>query len=73
MLFSSVKNSFNGLQFGFAYPASDYVRRKYRIGELKLKNTAGEPIQTNVHLQSARARIDPSADPDDENGCIKTG
>lgn len=83
---SSIKNSFNGLQFGFGYPAaaicialaghgasaaygySDYVWKKYRIGEfLKLKDSAGQTIQTNVYLV-ASAPIDLAADPDDERG-----
>lgn len=83
---SSIKNSFNGLQFGFGYPAaaicialaghgasaaygySDYVWKKYRIGEfLKLKDSAGQTIQTNVYL-GASAPIDLAADPDDERG-----
>jgi hypothetical protein len=83
---SSIKNSFNGLQFGFGYPAtaicialaghgpsaaygySDYIWKKYRIGEfMKLKDAAGQTIQTNVYL-AARAPVDPAADPDDERG-----
>ena len=83
---SSIKNSFNGLQFGFGYPAaavcialaghgpsavygySDYVWRKYRIGEFfKLKDAADQPIQTNVYLK-ANAPFDPAADPDDDRG-----
>jgi intracellular sulfur oxidation DsrE/DsrF family protein len=79
----SIKNSFNGLQFGFGYrpgtisialaghgPSalygySDYIWKKYRIGEFfKVRDAAGNTISTNVYL-SARAPFDPSADPDD--------
>jgi hypothetical protein len=82
----SIKNSFNGLQFGFGYPAgtiaialaghgpsaaygySDYLWRKYRLGEfMKLHDSAGQPLATNVYL-TARAPFDPHADPDDDAG-----
>ena len=81
---SSIKNSFNGLQFGFGYPAadisivlaghgpssvygySDYLWRKYRLGEFfKLIDAAGRTIETNVYLDS-HARLDPGSDPDEE-------
>lgn len=82
----SIKNSFNGLQFGFGYPAdaiaivlaghaasaaygySDYVWRRYRIGEfLKLADAKGQRVTTNVYL-AARAPFDVAADPDDDAG-----
>jgi hypothetical protein len=82
----SVKNSFNGLQFGFGYPAgaisivlaghgpsaaygySDYVWRRYRIGEyLKIAGANGRPALTNGYL-AARAPFDTATDPDDEAG-----
>jgi intracellular sulfur oxidation DsrE/DsrF family protein len=83
---SSIKNSFNGLQFGFGYPAgaiaialaghgpsaaygySDYIWRRYRIGEfLKIVDAKGQRILTNVYLP-ARAPFDTSANPDDDSG-----
>lgn len=82
----SIKNSFNGLQFGFGYARdaiaialaghgpsavygySDYVWRKYRIGEFfKLNDGSGQPILTNVYL-TAHARFDSDANPDDDAG-----
>jgi intracellular sulfur oxidation DsrE/DsrF family protein len=82
----SIKNSFNGLQFGFGYPAGtivialaghgpsaaygygDYIWRKYRLGEfMKLRDSAGQPLVTNVYLD-AHAPFDPQADPDDDAG-----
>lgn len=82
----SVKNSFNGLQFGFGYPAaaisivlaghaasaaygySDYVWRRYRIGEfLKIVDAHGAPVLTNVYLP-AHVPFDTAADPDDDAG-----
>ncbi|MGB6519144.1 MAG: hypothetical protein WBE79_11655 [Candidatus Cybelea sp.] len=82
----SIKNSFNGLQFGFGYPAgaiaialaghgpsavygySDYLWRKYQLGEfLKLRDSTGQPVLTNVYLNS-RAAFDPQAEPDDDAG-----
>jgi hypothetical protein len=83
---SSIKNSFNGLQFGFGFPAnaiaialaghgasavygySDYVWKKYRVGEFfKLKDSTGAAISTNVFL-AARADFDARANPDDDGG-----
>ena len=83
---SSIKNSFNGLQFGFGYPAadicivlaghgpssvygySDYLWRKYRLGEFfKLADAAGRTIETNVYLEP-HAPLELGADPDDEHG-----
>jgi len=82
----SVKNSFNGLQFGFGYRPdeisialaghgasavygySDYVWRKYRIGEFfKLHDAVGTAISSNVYLAS-RVPYDPGANPDDPAG-----
>ncbi|HEY1884315.1 MAG TPA: hypothetical protein VGG51_14900 [Candidatus Cybelea sp.] len=82
----SIKNSLNGLQFGFGYPAgslaialaghgassaysfSDYLWKKYRIGEFfKLKDADALPITSNVFLKSS-APFDPALDPDDEKG-----
>ncbi len=82
-LLANVKNSLNGLHFGYGYPAgkiaivlanhgpssaygySDYVWKKYKIGEFfGIKNDAGAPIESNIWLK-ARAN-DTSADPDDE-------
>lgn len=84
LVLANVKNSLNGLHFGFGYPAdriamvfaghgpssaytySDYVWKKYRIGAaLKLKDTAGKPVTSNVFLAPDHA-LDASADPDDE-------
>lgn len=81
---SSVKNSFNGLQFGFGYAAadisivlaghgpssvygySDYLWRKYRLGEFfKLTDAAGRTIETNVYLDS-HAPLDRSSNPDED-------
>jgi hypothetical protein len=85
----SIKNSFNGLQFGYGYPAgeiaialaghgpsavygyTDYLWRKYRLGEfLKLRDATGQPVLTNVYV-SARAPFDQSADPDDDAGAYQ--
>ena len=82
----SIKNSLNGLQFGFGYPAgslaialaghgpssaysfSDYLWKKYRIGDFfKLKDADGMPVTSNVFLKSG-VPFDPSVDPDDEKG-----
>jgi hypothetical protein len=82
----SIKNSLNGLQFGYGYPAGaiaialaghgpsgiygygDYVWAKYRIGEFfNVTDEVGGPVASNVYL-AARARFDPSADPDDDAG-----
>jgi hypothetical protein len=82
----SIKNSFNGLQFGFGYrpemiaivfaghgPSavygySDYIWKKYRIGEfVKLRDAAGAVISANVYLD-AHAPFDPGANPDDQTG-----
>lgn len=82
----SIKNSLNGLQFGFGYPAgslaialaghgpssaysfSDYLWKKYRIGDFfKLKDAGGMPVTSNVFLKSG-VPFDPSVDPDDEKG-----
>jgi hypothetical protein len=82
----SIRNSLNGLQFGFgfapgaiiaalaghgpstAYSFSDYLWKKYRIGEVfALKDSDGLPIRSNVFLKSAVA-YDVSANPDDEKG-----
>lgn len=82
----SVKNSFNGLQFGFGYRAeaiaivlaghgpsagygySDYIWRRYRIGEFsKIADLNGRPALANAYLP-ARATYDTSADPDDSAG-----
>ena len=83
---NSIKNSFNGLQFGFGYRAgeivialaahgpsavygySDYVWKKYRVGEFfDLKNAAGEPLAANAFV-APRAAYDLGADPDDDSG-----
>ncbi|HVA33475.1 MAG TPA: hypothetical protein VNG31_04965 [Candidatus Baltobacteraceae bacterium] len=49
-----------------SYGYSDYVWKKYRIGEFfGLKDAAGAVLTSNVFL-ARRAPIDPSADPDDE-------
>lgn len=80
----SIKNSFNGLQFGFgyapdaisivlaghgpsaAYGYSDYVWRRYRIGDfLKIADAKGTPLVANVYLRG-RSTFDTVADPDDE-------
>jgi hypothetical protein len=79
----SIKNSFNGLQFGFGYAGdliaialaghgpsavygySDYLWKKYRIGEFFKLKDAGRPIATNVYL-AARAPFDVGANPDDD-------
>ena len=82
---SSIKNSFNGLQFGFGYPAdrivialaghgpsavygySDYIWKKYRIGEFFKLTGAHGPIVTNIYL-APHAPFDADADPDDDSG-----
>ena len=83
---NNIKNEFNGLQFGFGYPAaaiaialaghgpsaaygySDYVWKKYRIGEFfDLKNGDGKPISTNAFV-AAQTPADTAADPDDPKG-----
>jgi len=85
-MLASIKNSFNGLQFGFGYrpdriaialaghgPSavygySDYIWKKYRVGEFfKLHDAAGAAISNNVYLVS-RAPYDRSANPDDQAG-----
>ncbi len=85
-MWNNVKNSFNGLQFGFGYgpekivvvfaahgPSSaygytDYVWKKYRIGEyFNLTDAAGAPLQSNAFV-AAHAPFDPSASPDDDKG-----
>lgn len=51
-----------------SYGYSDYVWKKYRIGEFfKLKAADGAPISSNVFL-AKHAAIDPSVDPDNEKG-----
>jgi intracellular sulfur oxidation DsrE/DsrF family protein len=86
VIFNNIKNSFNGLQFGFGYPAdriaivmanhgpsavygySDYLWRKYRLGEFfKLKDADGATVTSNVFLPK-HAAVDPGTDPDDEGG-----
>jgi hypothetical protein len=85
-LLNNVKNSFNGLQFGFGYPAdgiaivlaghgpsaaygySDFIWKKYRIGEFfNVQSASGEPIATNVFLPR-KSSPDLNVSPDDENG-----
>jgi hypothetical protein len=85
-LLNNVKNSFNGLQFGYgyapnaiaialaahgpssAYSYSDYVWKKYRIGEFfDIKDAAGAQVVSNVYL-AKKASVNPSADPDDDKG-----
>lgn len=85
-VWSNVKNSMNGLQFGFGYPAdaiavafaghgpsasygySDYLWKKYRIGELfDLKDATGAPVTTNVYFPR-HATFDAQANPDDDKG-----
>ena len=85
-MWNNVKNSFNGLQFGFGYrpdriavvfgaqgPSAvygytDYVWKKYRIGEyFSLTDAAGAPLQSNTFV-AARAPFDPNASPDDDKG-----
>jgi hypothetical protein len=85
-IWNNVKNAFNGLQFGFGYPAgsmaiafaghgpsasygySDYVWKKYRIGEFfSITDASGSPATRNAYV-AARAPFDASASPDDENG-----
>jgi intracellular sulfur oxidation DsrE/DsrF family protein len=82
----SIKNSFNGLQFGFGYPApaisivlaghgpsaaygySDYLWKRYRIGEFfKIRDAEGRFVLTNAYLKM-RAPLDPGVDPDDDSG-----
>ncbi|MFN2449919.1 MAG: hypothetical protein ABR508_09085 [Candidatus Baltobacteraceae bacterium] len=51
-----------------AYAYSEYLWRKYRIGEaLKLKNAAGNAVTSNVYVKAPRAP-ELGANPDDENG-----
>jgi hypothetical protein len=85
-IWNNVKNSFNGLQFGYghapgeitiaiaghgpsaAYGYSDYVWRKYRIGEFfKITGADGQTIASNIWLK-AKAPYDPRVSPDDERG-----
>lgn len=85
-IWDNIKNSLNGLQFGFgfapdaiatawcghgpsaAYAYSDYVWKKYRIGEFfGIKNAGGEAIATNVFL-APKSAFDANANPDDPNG-----
>jgi hypothetical protein len=85
-LWNNVKNSFNGLQFGYghapsgiaiaiaghgpsaAYGYSDYVWKKYRIGEFfKITDAQGNTIGSNIWLR-ATSTFDPSANPNDEHG-----
>ena len=82
---NNVKNSLNGLVFGFgyaperisiatanhgpssAYTFSDYVWRKYRIGQFfDLKDSSGSPIASNVFV--ARKSAANAANPDDLGG-----
>jgi hypothetical protein len=50
------------------YGYSDYLWRKYRLGEFfKLGDAAGTPILSNVFLKST-VGFDPHADPDDRKG-----
>jgi hypothetical protein len=83
-LFNNMKNALNGLQFGFkiapvgmvlaghgpsaAYGYSDYVWKKYRIGEFfKIADAAGAPLTANAYYPSTSA-WNPSDDPDSESG-----
>ena len=85
-MWNNVKNSFNGLQFGFgyqprrivvafaahgpsaAYGYTDYVWKKYRIGEFfNLTDAAGAVLPSNTFF-AARAPFDESASPDDDKG-----
>ncbi len=85
-IWNNVKNSFNGLQFGFGYSAgtvtmafaghgpsaaygyTDYVWRKYRIGEFfDLRGADGTPLTSNSFV-GKRAPGDAGADPDDARG-----
>jgi hypothetical protein len=85
-VWNNVKNSMNGLQFGFGYPAgsfamafaahgpssaygyTDYVWKKYRIGEyFDAKDVAGSTAESNVYY-AKRAAIDLGADPDEDAG-----
>lgn len=85
-LLNNVKNSLNGLQFGFGYPAdaiavalaahgpssaytyTDYVWKKYNIGEyFDLKDAQGTAFSSNVWL-TKKAAVDANADPDDDKG-----
>ena len=83
---NNIKNAFNGLQFGFGYPAgsiaiafcphgpsaaytySDYVWKKYRIGEFDaITDADGKTIESNIYFPKT-ATVDLSASPDDEKG-----
>lgn len=85
-MWNNVKNSFNGLQFGFGYPSgriavafaahgpsaaygyTDYIWKKYRIGEyFNLTDAAGAVLQSNTFV-AARAPFDENANPDDDKG-----
>lgn len=86
VLWNNVKNSLNGLQFGYghaadqiaiaiaghgpssAYTYSDYVWKKYRIGEFfKIADARGTPIDSNIWLRS-KVPFNLNDDPDDERG-----
>jgi len=88
-MWNNVKNSFNGLQFGFgydpgkiavafaahgpsaAYGYTDYVWKKYRIGEyFNLTDAAGAALQSNTFV-AARAPFDEHANPDDDKGAYQ--
>lgn len=50
------------------YGYSDYIWRKYRIGEFfKLRVDAAKPVLTNIFL-TPRVPFDAGADPDDDAG-----
>lgn len=85
-IWNNVKNSLNGLQFGFGYPAdaiavlfaghgasaaygySDYVWKKYRIGEFfNITDASGAVVTSNIYLPR-KSKLDPNVSPDDEKG-----
>ncbi len=85
-VWNNVKNSMNGLQFGFGYPAgsiamafaahgpssaygyTDYVWKKYRVGEFfELQGADGSGPTSNRYF-AQRAALDAAADPDDAAG-----